>query len=65
MKNHSLHAEEKGHFCQPRGVPDSAKLLDESNVAGSQLPVIGALFPVTTYKHTELINYLNYKIQIM
>uniref|UniRef100_A0A3Q2YKG0 RNase H type-1 domain-containing protein n=1 Tax=Hippocampus comes TaxID=109280 RepID=A0A3Q2YKG0_HIPCM len=50
---------------QPRSIPDKDKLLNEVDAAFSQLPIIGSLFPVTTYKHTELINYLNHKVNTL
>nr|XP_057942198.1 uncharacterized protein LOC131137848 [Doryrhamphus excisus] len=62
LTNHGVYFDAIG---MPRGVPYSVKLIDEGQAAASHLPLISAIFPVMTYKHTELINYLNWKLVVL
>ncbi len=44
----------------PRGVPDEFKLADQVAAGFENLPIIGALFPVTPNKNVDRINYVHY-----
>lgn len=47
----------------PRGVPDECKLADQVAAGFENLPIIGALFPVTVNKNVDRINYIHYNVQ--
>ncbi|XP_061901599.1 uncharacterized protein LOC133648983 [Entelurus aequoreus] len=47
---------------QPRGVPSQHKLWCESCAGFENLPIIGAIFPVTATKNVERINYVFYNL---
>lgn len=47
----------------PRGVPDEYKLADQVAAGFENLPLLGALFPVTPSKNVDRINYVHYNIQ--
>lgn len=47
----------------PRGVPDQYKLANQIAAGFENLPIIGALFPITTNKNVDRINYIHYNVQ--
>ncbi|KAG7999822.1 Syncytin-1 [Nibea albiflora] len=46
----------------PRGVPNEYKLADQVAAGFENLPIIGALFPVTPNKNVDRINYVHYNV---
>ncbi|XP_043534390.1 syncytin-B-like [Chiloscyllium plagiosum] len=46
----------------PRGVPDEYKLVDQGAAGFENLPIIGALFPITQNKNIDRINYIHYNV---
>lgn len=46
----------------PQGVPDEYKLADPVASGFENLPIIGAIFPVTTNKNVARINFIIYNV---